>query len=469
MVIAALGGIAGLGASWILRAGLLRLVPDTIHLPVTPDARVLVFAFALTLVAGVVLGFLPALRTMSVHASAGLKEHARGVTGSAAWLRTGKFLVIGQVALAIPLLVGAGLLLRTLQNLRQVDLGYEKERLLLMRVDVQMAGYEEQRRLPLFQRLLERVRTVPGVRAASYSKSGLFLGSRSSGRVEVEGYTSKGGEGVRSVFEYVGPGYFSTLGIPLLAGREITERDQFSSNRVCVINERFAERYFAGRNPLGMRVDESEVVGIVRDSRTRSLRDEIEPRFYAPAGQRIDAARFMTFAVRTVAEPSSVLAGVRQAILSEDRNLPITAASTLTELVERQMVEDRLLARLTTAFGLVGLFLAAIGIYGVISFGVARRTNEIGIRKALGARHGAVVAMILRETGSLLVAGLVSGAALFAVVMRFITSRLYGLAPADPMAIGAAITVLTAVALLATWLPAYRASRVDPLVTLRYE
>jgi ABC-type antimicrobial peptide transport system permease subunit len=255
----------------------------------------------------------------------------------------------------------------------------------------------------------------------------------------------------------------------LLLGREITEHDQRSSRKVCVINETFAKRFFAGRNPLGMHVDTYEIVGVARDSRDRNLRDEIEPKFYIPAGQPTDMPRFITFAVRTVGEPSSALASVRQAILSEDLNLPITAAGTLTELVDRQIVQDRLLARLSTAFGVVALLLAAIGLYGVVSYGVARRTNEIGIRKALGASHNAVTAMILRETGLLLVLGLMSGAAICAAGMRFITSRLYGLPPTDPVALGAAIAMLATVALVAAWLPAYRASRVDPLVALRYE
>ena len=219
--------------------------------------------------------------------------------------------------------------------------------MILVRVDVQMGGYEEQRRLPVFGRLLERVRAAPGVSTASYSKSGLFLGSRSSGNVEVEGHTQNGDGGVWSVWDHVGPDYFSTLGIPFLLGREITERDQPSSNRVCVINETFAKKFFAGRNPLGMHVDKYEIVGVVRDSRSRGPRDEIEPRFFVPATQPSDVPpRFVTFVVRTGAEPSSVLAGVRRAILSVDPNLPITAASPLTELVAKQMVQDRLLARL---------------------------------------------------------------------------------------------------------------------------
>lgn len=470
MVIAFLGGLAGLAAAWMLRAGLLALVPEMIHLPATPDVRVLGFAFALTIAAGLILGLLPILRTVDLNATSGLKEQGRGLTASAAWLRAGRFVVVGQVALSLPLLIGAGLLLRTFQNLQQANLGYVKEQLILMRVDVQMGGYEEGRRLPVFQRLLERVRAAPGVRAASYSKSGLFLGSRSSGHVEVEGYTTKGDGGVWSVWDHIGPDYFSTLGVPLLLGREITERDGPSSMGVCVINEAFANRFFPGRSPLGMHVDKYEVVGVARNSRNRNLRDEIEPRFYVSAAQPTDVPpRFITFTVRTVAEPSSVLAGVRHAILSEDPNLPITAASTLTDLVNQQKVQDRLLARLSTSFAIVALLLAAIGLYGVLSYGVTRRTNEIGIRKALGAQHSAVMVMILRETGLLVLGGLVAGTFLAAAGTRFIAGRLYGLAPTDPIAIGVAVAMLAGVALLAAWVPAHRASRVDPLTALRYE
>jgi predicted permease len=470
MVIAFMGGLAGLAAAWMLRAGLLALVPETIYLPDTPDVRVLGFAFGLTVVAGLILGLLPVLRTMNLNVTSGLKEQGRGLTASAAWLRVGRLVVVGQVALSLPLLIGAGLLLRTFHNLQQADLGYVKERLVQVRVDVQMGGYEEQRRLPVFRRLLERVRAAPGVRSASYSKSGIFLGSRSSGHVEVEGYTRKGDGGVWSVWDHVGPDYFSTLGIPLLLGREITERDQPSSNRVCVINEAFARRFFAGRDPLGMHVDTYEIVGVARNSRNRSLRDELEPRFYVPAAQPTDVPpRFITFAVRSVADPSVVLAGVRRAILSEDPNLPITAAGTLVELVNEQMGQDRLLARLSTAFGIVALLLAAIGLYGVLSYGVARRTPEIGIRKALGAQHVTVVAMILRETGWMLIVGLLVGTGFSVAGMRLIESRLYGLAPTDPLAFASAVAMLTAVALAATWFPAYHASRVDPLVALHYE
>jgi predicted permease len=470
MVIAILGGLAGLAAACILRAGLLALIPESIHVPVALDARVLGFAFALTVAAGLILGLLPVLRTNNLDATSGLKEQGRGLTASAAWVRAGRFVVVGQVALSLPLLIGAGLLLRTFQNLQHADLGYRKERLILLRVDVQMGGYEEQRRVALFQRLLERVRSTPGVSAASYSKSGLFLGSRSSGHIQVEGYTQEADGKVRSVWDHIGQDYFSTLGIPLLLGREITEQDQSSRNRVCVINEAFARRYFANRNPLGMHVDKYEIVGVARNSRVRGVRDEIEPHFYVPAAQPTDVPpRFITFVARTAAEPFSVLAGARRAILSEDPNLPITAASPLTEFVNKQMAQDRLLARLSMAFGIVALLLAAIGLYGVLSYGVARRTNEIGIRKALGAPQTTVLVMILQETALLLFAGLLVGTLLSAAATRLIAARLYGLAPTDPVAIGAAVAMLGAVALLAAWVPAHRASQVDPLIALRCE
>ncbi|MPY87487.1 MAG: FtsX-like permease family protein [Luteitalea sp.] len=472
LLLAVLGGLAGLGAAFMLRAGLLWLVPDSIQLPSAPDVRVLGFAFALTLVAGLMLGLLPALRTTKTDFAAGLKEQGRGLAGSPTWQRVGKLVVVGQLALSLPLLVGAGLLLQTFSNLQRVDLGYAKEHLLMVRVDVEAAGYEEAHRVPLFQRLLERIRAVPGVRTASYSKNGLFSGSRSAGGIVVEGHTPQGENDGGSSWDHVGPNYFSTLGIPVLLGREITERDQPSSQRVCVINEAFAKLFFENRNPLGMHIGEEnthQIVGVVRNFRAQTIRGDIDHQFYVPVTQPRNVPREIRFAIRTTAEPSGVTADVRHAVEQVDPMLPVTNAQTLGELVDNQMVEDRLLARLSTAFGVVGLLLAALGLYGVLSYGVTRRTNEIGIRKALGAQHGAVMAMILRETSMLVATGLVAGLALSAVTIRFIVSYLYGLEPTDPVVLAASIALLSTVALLATWLPAYRASRVDPLVALRHE
>jgi predicted permease len=293
----------------------------------------------------------------------------------------------------------------------------------------------------------------------------------------VEGYTSKGDNDGGSRYDHIGPNYFSTLGIAMLLGREITAEDQPSSNKVCVINEAFAKLFFDGRQPLGMHVTQFygnqrntyQIVGVAGDSRASRMRGEIEPRFYVPVMQPVTVPDRARFAIRTAAETAGVVEGLRRAVREIDPNLPIASARPLADLLDERMVQDRLLARLSIAFGVVALLLAAIGLYGVLSYGVARRTNEIGIRKALGARHGVVMAMILRETGLLLVVGLAAGVALSAMGMRLITSRLYGLAPTDPRAFAVAVAVLTSVALVAAWLPAYRASRVDPLVALRHE
>jgi len=477
IMIALAGGMVGLAAAWVLRRGLLMLVSDSIRLPETPDAGVLAFAFGLTILTGLLLGLLPALRTLSVDANAGLKEQGRGLTASASWLRAGKLIVAGQVALSLPLLMGAGLLVRTLDNLQRVDLGFRKEKLLLVSVDVMTAGYEEPKRQALFERLYERVRATPGVLSATYSRHGLFSGGDASDQVQVEGHSSRGDDDRGSRYEHIGPGYFSTLGIPLLVGREITERDHAASPKVCVVNEAFVKKFFGGRNPIGMHVTQLygpqrntfEVVGVAANFRKGSLRGEIEHRYFVPVAQPIDVPRAITFAVRTAGDPGSAAPVMRRAILAEDPNLPITAARPLPELVAERMVQDRLLARISLAFGVVALLLSAIGLYGVLSYGVTRRTSEIGIRKALGAGDSKVISMILRESSRLLACGLAVGAALAFASLRLIESRLFGLSPSDPATFGIAAILLAIVALAAAWLPARRASRVDPLVAIRYE
>jgi predicted permease len=476
MMIAGAGGIVGLAAAWVLRRGMLMLVSRSIRLPENPDAGVFVFAFGLTIVTGLLLGCLPALRTLSVNAGAGLKEQSRGLTASAAWLRAGKLIVAGQVALSLPLLMGAGLLVRTLQNLQRVDLGIDKEKLLLIGVDVRTAGYEEPRRQALFERLYERVRQTPGVLSATYSRHGLFAGDASD-QVQVDGYSAQGDDDRGSRYEHVGPLYFSTLGIPLRLGREITERDHAASPKVCVVNEAFVKKFFAGRNPIGMRITQLygpqrntfEVVGVAANFRKNGLRGEIEHRYFVPVAQPIDVPVSITFTVRTAGEPGSAASALRRAILAEDPNLPITSARPLPELVAERMTQDRLLARMSLAFGVVALLLSAIGLYGVLSYGVTRRTSEIGIRKALGAGEGKVISMILRESSRLLAGGLAAGAVLAFASLRLIESRLFGLSPSDPAAFGAASLLLGLVALAAAFLPARRASRVDPLVAIRHE
>jgi len=260
----------------------------------------------------------------------------------------------------------------------------------------------------------------------------------------------------------------------VLLGREIGEADR---RAVCVINETFAKRFFAGRNPIGMHVTQQyaderhtyEIVGVVRDSRQNGLRGDIEHRFYTPATDPAASIGSVTFIVRPAGEGTGMLETLRRTLRQAEPNMRMVRAATVTDVMNSRMVQDRLLAQLSIGFGAVAVLLAAIGLYGVLSYGVTRRTNEIGIRKALGAQRGTLMAMIFRETGLLLVVGLIAGAGVSWVAIRLITSRLYGLSTTDPLTMTMAVAGLTAVAALATALPAYRASRVDPIVALRYE
>jgi predicted permease len=475
LCLAVLGGLVGLAAASLLRAGLLRLVSTTVVLPGGADLRVLAFSFVLTLVAGLLLGLLPALRTTRADATTGLKEQGRGLTGSVAWLRVSKLVVVVQLALSLPLLVGAGLLLRTLFNLQQADLGFPKDDLLLVRVDTRSGGYPEHAALPLFEQLLDRIRRAPGVRVATYSANGVFIGADSGDEIEVEGYTGKAERSAR--YDHVGADYFSTLGIPILLGRPIAAQDHPSAPRVCVINETFARRFFEGRSPIGLHLTQvfgpqrttCRIVGVARNSRANRLRGDIEARFFVPIAQPINVRTTAAFMLRTNGAGAGMIGEVRRIIQQAAPPLAITIARPVAELVDERMVQDRLLARLSVGFGVIGLVLAAIGLYGVLSYGVARRTNEIGIRKALGAQHHALIGMLLRETGLLLVAGLLAGAGLSALTIRLIANRLYGLAPTDAASLAVAATLLTAVALAATAVPAWRASRIDPLAALRHE
>jgi predicted permease len=476
LVLAGLGGLASLFTAWVFRIALQSLFGEA-RLAGSADARVLLFAFGLTLIAGVTIGLIPVLRTLAPDIVTGLKEQGRGLTASSVWLRAGRAIVAGQLALSLPLLVGAGLLLKTLYNLQHVNIGFEKEHVFTFNVDLGSSGYVESQRFSVLSNLLDRVRSTPGVHAATFSHNGLFGGGDSGDAIDVEGYVPKGREDGHSRYEHVGPDFFSTLGVPMRMGREIGRRDEIPGNKICVINQAFAKTYFAGRNPIGLHVTQKfgndrntfEIVGVADNLRQNGLRGEVEHRFYVSAVEPIFPLDSATFEVRTIGDASSVMGAVRKNLLSANSALTIDDFNLLPDLINQRISLDRVLGRLSTVFGIVGLLLAAIGLYGVLSYAVGRRTGEIGIRKALGAPEQAVIWMILRETTGLVLIGFAIGLALTAAGTRLINSRLYGLASTDPTAISSAILVLAAVALLASWIPAYRASRVDPLTALRHE
>jgi predicted permease len=399
--------------------------------------------------------------------------------------------VVTQVALSFLLVLGAGLFLETLRNLQGVSLGYPRHNQLL--VDVDSTG-ATQSPVILDHALTARIREIPGVRSVTYSDRPFFDGFDGSFAITVEGFALKSEEDRGSTGGFVGPGYFSTIGIPILAGREIELRDGPTSRRVCVINEAFAKHFFAGRNPTGRRVTidsgSLEIVGIVKDARVNSLRGAIEPKFYAAADQNAGA---FSFEIRTIGDPQRVVPAVRQSVARVDDNLSVSDVRALDQKIDVQNAPSRLIADVCTAFGAIALFVAAMGIYAVLSCNIAQRTSEFGIRMALGAGRGRITGMVLGETGWTVVAGLIAGVTAAVAAARLLATQLYGVEPAGPRwslaryehvdsatqlyGIGAgdlrtmvgAICILVAVALIAASIPAARASQVEPASALRHE
>jgi predicted permease len=480
LALAAMGGVAAIAVAYGLHGALVRMMAESdprFGMSFALDPLVLAFVLAATLAAGLSFGVLPAWQVTRTDAGASLKELSRGAIGSPGRMRSAHLLVSLQLALSLPLLVGAGLLARTVYNLQRADLGFPAERLLLVRVDLREAVAEVARRDGVLRELLGQVQRIPGVRAASYSQLGVFSGGNSSATIEVEGHVPTGDHDRGSATDQVGPGYFSTLGVPILRGREILEADGAGVPRVCVINEAFAKRFFDGRSPIGTRIaaigDDKrtayQVVGVARNAHTQGLRGEVEPRYYVAAEQVRFSSDSPTILIRTATTTGPVMAAVRKAIPGVDASVPILSAESIEERMAPLTAQDRTTARLAVVFGCVALALAAIGLYGVLSYGVARRTGEIAIRIALGARPGRVIAMILRETIGLVCVGLALGGGLAYAGSRLIDSRLYGVAPQDPLTLALATGLLLLVALGAAYGPAQRASRLDPMAALRQE
>jgi predicted permease len=470
LLLAALGGALGLVVAYWGK----QLLPDAAGRSALLDWRVAAFVLAITALTGVIFGIAPALRATGGDVSGALKQTGRSVVASRSLL--GKSLLVAQVAISLVLLVGAGLFLRTLHNLRHVDVGFNPENLLLFRIQPQLNRYDQTRSFALYNRLLERLGAVPGVRGVALTNPALLSGSVTSTSIYVHGRVyANGRDNSDSIHRLqISPTFFDVMQMPIVLGRALTSRDTETAPKVVLINEAAARQYFPGEHPIGRRFGSSvetsgelEIVGVVRDAKYASVRDAAPPTMYVPYLQGRSGSAVM--AVRTAGDPASATNAVREAVRQVDPNLPMTDVSTQIEQIERGFQQEKVFARAYTLFGMLALLLAAIGLFGVMSYSVARRTNEIGIRMALGAQRADVLRLVMRESMILVAAGVAIGVTMALGGSRLVAALLFGLAATDAVTIAAAAAVMIAVSALAGFLPARRASRVDPMVALRYE
>ena len=478
LLLAGGGALVGLVLAGWTGTLLLAALPGTETsraLSAAPDARVVMFTLALAAVTALVFGIAPSLHATRHAAAATLKEESGSVAGGGRQARVRRALVVGQVALSMLLLAGAGLFARSLYNLRAVDPGFQSDRLLTFSVDPTLNGYEPPRTLRLYEDLQQALLAVPGVRSVSMSEVGVLTGNQWGMTVRIDGYQSTEGEDMNPSVDGVGPRYFSTMGIPLVSGREFNEKDVQGAPRVAIINETMARRYWGDTSPIGRRfgfgrqqATDIEIVGVVKDVRSQELRAEA-PRFvYIPYLQD-ESLTQLTYYVRAEGDESAVATAIRQTVQRLDPNLPVFDLKPMEIQVGESLFVERMVAALSVAFGALATVLAAIGLYGVMSYAVARRTREIGIRMALGAARRSVLWLVLKEVAVLAVLGVAGGLAGAFYVTRRVESQLFGVAPNDPLTLVAAVIMLLVVALLAGLLPARRATGIDPILALRAE
>ena len=446
------------------------------HLAVHLDLRVLVFALAASVLTGIFFGLAPAFRGTRLDLTPALKESTSALAVGASprrWLNLGSGLVVAQVALAILALSGAGLLVRTLENLKSVNPGFDTRNILLFRLEPSLNGYSGERSKNLYSELLARLQAIPGVLSATYSFDDLLSGNAWTTSFGIEGESHN--TALSTLGLKAGPRYFETMGIPLMTGRLFTLQDYSlppdTKWEPAVINEAFARTFFKDQNPLGRRITgvghqgtSREIVGVVGDTKFLNVRSEMAPTLFVPAG-----GGEAVFEVRTAANPRTIMPEVRSAIGQLDSNLPLFSVRTETEQIDRSFFQERLIARLSSFFGALSLLLACIGLYGLLSYEVGRKTREIGVRMALGARPGNVLRLIVRQGIGLSAVGTILGLLGALGATRYIASLLYGVRPYDPATFAAVALLLVLVAFTACLIPARRAMRVDPMVALRYE
>jgi predicted permease len=446
------------------------------------DLRVLGFTLGLSCLTGIIFGIVPAWRATRLDLTPTLKDTGRGSSGYTRSLLS-KSLVVAQVSISVLLLIGAGLLIRTLRNLQHVEAGFNTSNLLLFSVEPRLIGYKEDKLAALYQQMFDRLEAVPGVQSVTFSRHALLArGATSSSFVLPGTKTSPDGRPVWSGEAHVHnvrENFLQTMEIPLLLGRSLTPQDDARAPQVAVVNQSFARTFFPNENPIGKRFgfdsekpEEIEIIGLARDAKYTSQRDEPPPTTYISWKQSLRSMGFATFEVRTASEPGSYVGAVRQAVHDVESNLPLNDVKTQIEQADETLAMERLFAKLLSLFGLVAQQLAAIGLYGVMAYSVSQRTHEIGIRMALGASRGNVLNLVLKQGMVLTLIGVALGLGAAYVLTKYLeslTSMLFGVQPRDPATFGVIAVLLTVVALVACFIPARRATKVNPLEALRYE
>ena len=477
LLLSFLGGIAGLALAVLLTQALLALIPiegQPLLITPRPDGRVLGFTLGLTFVTGIVFGLLPALRASRPDPWTTLKDTVGSIAGTGGSLFLRKGLVTAQVALSFLLLFGAGLFVRSLQNLKTTETGVALDNLITFQLSPDLSGYDDERTVLFYRGLLDRLRSAPGVTAAAIAAVPILAGSEWDSSMSVEGHKPGDGEDMQAFMNALSPGYFQTMKIPFLEGRDFRDADAKETATVAIVNRKFADHFFKGRSAVGKRLGQGggpnskltiEIIGVVENSLYEGPREGVRRQVFVPNWGRGSAA----FYVRTTTGSAGAYDLIRREVKALDAAMPVYQVKTLEGQLDETLLTDRLIALLSAGFGLLATVLASVGLYGVMAFVVARRRKELGIRLALGAQRGSVIWMVMREVMILLAIGLAIGIPAAMALGKYVSTQLYGIQGRDPWVAGLTVLLLATVSALAGLIPAHRASRIDPILALRYE
>jgi predicted permease len=477
LVLSTAGGLVGVALAVALTQGLLAFVPSDgrpLLIRATPDGRILGFTLGLTFLTGVVFGLLPAMRASRPDPWTTLKDTVGAIAGTGGSLFLRKGLVAAQVTLSFLLLFGAGLFVRSLQNLRTADTGVALDNLVTFQVSPALSGYDSPRAVAFDDQLLDNLRGVPGVKTAAFAAVPILSGSEWDNSMSVEGHRAKDGEDMQAFMNAISPDYFAAMGIPILEGRDFNRTDTKEHATTAIVNRKFADHFFPGTSAIGKHIGNGtgpkakltiEIVGVAANALYEGPREGIRRQVYIPNWGK----SAVTYYVRTTDSSSAAFTAVRNQVRKLDASMPVYAMKTLEGQLDERLLTDRLIASLAAGFGLLATVLASIGLYGVMAFVVARRRKELGIRLALGAEPGGVIWLVMQEVLLLLAIGLTIGIPAAMALGRFVASQLYGIEARDPWTAMATLVLLTLVSAAAGLIPAHRASRIDPMLALRYE